>query len=412
MLSFYLFILFWYKTLANPVPPACIGKSVCFENGDRGVAFVLNPISRNFEVVCHDSWDKVDADVACKEAGFQKGALTVSTDLESHGLDFLMDEVDCNGTEENLYRCKHDQRDNCGSNQAAGAICDSATEEDLTEEETRLETCYASGVSFSPTDEIGDPTIFSTSVQCQRHCASNPNCVQFSYSSIVNMCRLYSASSKLPNPFEVGGPPNCSRGDLPAKLSEGVCQNGTCLIGGSSEEEGNVFQEGQAVCDDDWGEEEARVVCRELGHKGGVLRYTTGSKFGPVPAPQTGGKHRCKGTEESLLDCTYPFPPGMDCDSGEGAGVICDTRDPEVVAREQVCFIMGVAYHGTPPHGSVPQQGVQKAAECQSICQATQNCTHFTWFFSGGKCHLFAFSNILGWYFDTVLLLFHLTLLR
>ena len=120
------------------------------------------------------------------------------------------------------------ERGDCGSNQAAGAICDSATDEDFMEEETRLENCFANGVSFSPTDEIGDPTIFSTSVQCQRHCSSNPNCVQFSFSSIVKMCHLYSASSKLPNPFEVGGPPNCSTGALPAKLSEGVCLNGTC----------------------------------------------------------------------------------------------------------------------------------------------------------------------------------------
>ena len=410
MLSSFLFFLFCHTSLANPVPPACIGKTVCFEKGDRGVVFVLSPTSRNFEVVCHDNWDKVDADVACKEANFKRGALAVSTNLESHGLNFLMDEVECNGTEENLYLCKHDERDDCGSNQAAGAICDSATAEDLTEEETRLETCYASGVSFSPTDEIGDPTIFSTSVQCQRHCASNPSCVQFSFSSIVKMCHLYSASSKLPNPFEVGGPPNCSTG-IPPKLSEGVCQNGTCLIGGNSEAEGNVFQEGEAVCDDDWGEDEARVVCRELGHKGGVLRYTTGSKFGPVPAPKTGGKHRCRGTEGSLLDCTFPSLPGMDCDSGEGAGVICDTRDPEVVAREQVCFNMGVAFHGTPTHGSASLQGIQNAADCQILCQATQNCTHFTWFFSGGKCHLFTFSNILGGYFMTVMLL-HLNLLR
>ena len=34
--------------------------------------------------------------------------------------------------------------------------------------------------------------------------------------------------------------------------------------------------------------------------------------------------------------CTFSSPPGMQCDSGEGAGVICDIRDPVVVAMEQV----------------------------------------------------------------------------
>ena len=359
----------------------------------------------------------MDADLACKEANFPRGALAVLKNLNSNGLHFFMDEVECNGTETNLVRCKHKERSDCGSDQAAGAICDSATDDDLAEEETRLENCFASGVSFSPADEIGDSTIFSTSVQCQRHCASNPGCLQFSYSSIVKTCHLYSSASKVPNPFEVGGPPNCSSDALPEKLNEEICLNGTCLIGGSNEAEGNVFQEGRAVCDDSWGEEEARVVCRELGHKGGVLRYTTGSKFGPVPSPHSGGKHVCKGTEGSLLDCTFPSMSGMECDSGEGAGVVCDTRDPVVVAREQVCFNTGLAYHGTPPIASahwLSQEGLQKAADCQEHCQVTKNCSHFTWFFSGGKCHLYTFSNILGGYFTAIkiIVIFDMTLLR
>jgi len=322
--QFFLCVLFLSTTLANPpVPPECTGQSICFEKGDRGLVFVFNPRSRSFEVVCHNSWEKVDADVACKEAGFPRGALEVATHLDSHGFNFYMDQVACNGTEQNLIMCKSSQSYDCQRNQAAGATCDSATEQDLIESEKRLESCFANEVSFSPKDEIVSPTIFSTPVQCQRHCAKNPDCVQFSYNSIIKTCRLYSSSSKLPNPFEVGGPPNCD-GALPEKLVERLCPNGTCLIGGRTEAEGNVFLEGKAVCDDDWGEDEARVVCRELGY-GGVLRFTTGSKFGPVPAPHTGNKLRCEGTEENLLDCTsYSSPPGMQCDSGEGAGVICD----------------------------------------------------------------------------------------
>ena len=403
--QFFLYVLFLSTTLANPpVPPECTGQSICLEKGDRGLVFVFNPKSRNFELVCHSSWEKVDADVACKEAGFPKGALEVFTNLGSHGLNFYMDQVDCNGTEPNLIRCGSSRSvGHCRrGNQAAGAICDSSTEQDFIESERRLESCFADGVSFSLTDEIGNPTIFSTPVQCQRHCAKNPDCVQFSYSNIINTCRLYSASSKLPNPFEVGGPPKCtSDGALPEKLGEGHCQNqnGTCLNGGKTEAEGNVFQEGKAVCDDDWGENEASVVCRELGY-GGLLRFTIGSKFGLVPAPHTGDEHRCEGTEENLLDCTFSSPTGMQCDSGEGAGVICDTREPEVRAREEVCFNMGVAYHGPPLHESAPQQGVSyNASACQSICNATPNCTHFTWFFLGGKCQLFSFLNILGGYF-------------
>ena len=52
----------------------------------------------------------------------------------------------------------------------------------------------------------------------------------------------------------------------------------------------------------------------------------------------------------------------------------------------QVCFITGVTYLGIPLNGSVLQQ-VSNAAACQSICVSTPSCTHFTWFFLGGKGH-------------------------
>ena len=44
-----------------PLPTGCIGKSVCFEKGDRGLLFVLNPRSRSIEVVCHEGWGQVNA---------------------------------------------------------------------------------------------------------------------------------------------------------------------------------------------------------------------------------------------------------------------------------------------------------------------------------------------------------------
>ena len=61
----------------------------------------------------------------------------------------------------------------------------------------------------------------------------------------------------------------------------------------------------------------------------------------------------------------------------------------------QVCFITGVTYLGIPLNGSVLQQ-VSNAAACQSICVSTPSCTHFTWFFLGGKCRLFTFPNVIG----------------
>ena len=246
----FLFLLLWFTTTgAYHVPPSCTGENaVCFENEDNGAIFVFNPEAKKFEAICHDDWDKVDADVACKEAGFPRGALTESRDCSSHGLDITMDEFDCRGDEKNLIECKHGERHDCMSNQAAGAICDYPRNEDLEKENTTLDSCFASKVSFSSNDQIGKPTLLSTSIQCQRDCAKNPDCVQFSYRSMSKTCHLYSASNKESNPYEVGGPPNCSNETaIQEKLNDEKCQNRTCLIGGNTEAEGNVFLDGRAV---------------------------------------------------------------------------------------------------------------------------------------------------------------------
>ena len=399
----FLFLFLCSTTIgAYQVPPSCFGKPVCFENGDNGAVFVFNPETKKFEAICHDGWDKLDADVACKNAGFPHGALKESGDHDSHGLDITMDEFDCSGAEKNLVACKYEKRHDCGSNQAAGAICDDLKPEDLKKENTTLSSCFASKVSFSLNDQIGEPTQRSTSLQCQQDCANNPDCVQFSYRRMSKTCHLYSASSKEPNPYEVGGPPHCSNETvIQDKLKDEKCQNRTCLIGGSTEVEGNIFLDGGAVCDDHWGEKEASVVCRELGHNGQVLQFTSASQFGPVPKPSTGRILKCNGTEKSLLDCSaVPSPSGMECDSGEGAGVVCDTRDAEVVAKEKECFIRRMAYQTTNSQGRRIRvtEGLQYtyAADCRSLCYQTRDCTHFTWLFSGGKCHLYTFSDIRG----------------
>ena len=185
-----LFLSLWCTTTgAYQVPPSCTGnKPVCFEKGDNGAVFVFKPETKKFEAICHDGWDKMDADVACKDAGFPRGALQESRDHDSHGLDITMDEVDCGGDETNLIECKHRERYDCRSNQAAGAICDNAKPEDFEKENSTLDSCFASKVSFSLNDQIGKPTLRSTSVQCQRDCANNPDCVQFSYRSMSKTC--------------------------------------------------------------------------------------------------------------------------------------------------------------------------------------------------------------------------------
>ena len=47
------------------------------------------------------------------------------------------------------------------------------------------------------------------------------------------------------------------------------------LIGGGSEELGNVYVDGKPVCDDNWNINAGKVACRQLGYKG-VLEIKSG----------------------------------------------------------------------------------------------------------------------------------------
>ena len=78
------------------------------------------------------------------------------------------------------------------------------------------------------------------------------------------------------------------------------------------------------VCDDGWGEAEARVLCRQLGYGPGTVH---GSALF--------GQNRqldillddvaCAGTEASLAGCAYSAGPTSDCGHFEDLGIECSS---------------------------------------------------------------------------------------
>jgi hypothetical protein len=111
--------------------------------------------------------------------------------------------------------------------------------------------------------------------------------------------------------------------------------------------EGNVFIDGQPVCDDGWGEAEANIACRcsmslssrlqefsrMLGFETGVA--TTESRFGVSSDDFAMDDLECRGDEETLFDCTYNSHDD-DCGQGEAAGVVCYRT-----SGEEECLVEG-----------------------------------------------------------------------
>jgi len=78
----------------------------------------------NGESVCDDSWDDVDARVACRMLGYSDGRATTDSRFGNNpGGNYGMDNVECGGYEERLTDCYFDASDNCNEEEAAGVIC-------------------------------------------------------------------------------------------------------------------------------------------------------------------------------------------------------------------------------------------------------------------------------------------------
>lgn len=103
------------------------GLNRTFTSGNLEV-FVRN----KWGIVCDDEWDMTDANVACKQLGFNRGAEKATfTSQFGEGSwtesDILMDDVRCTGQEQNILSCNYEYLSNCEALESAGVVCQSNT---------------------------------------------------------------------------------------------------------------------------------------------------------------------------------------------------------------------------------------------------------------------------------------------
>ena len=74
-----------------------------------------------------DYWDVNDAKVVCKMLGYSPTSARATGHSKFGYVEesFIMDNVQCKGTETSLDSCKHDDKHNCRSHEGAGVICGS-----------------------------------------------------------------------------------------------------------------------------------------------------------------------------------------------------------------------------------------------------------------------------------------------
>uniref|UniRef100_A0A3P8W0X0 Neurotrypsin n=1 Tax=Cynoglossus semilaevis TaxID=244447 RepID=A0A3P8W0X0_CYNSE len=124
---------------------------------------------------------------------------------------------------------------------------------------------------------------------------------------------------------------DCSHGNEAAVVCSGPPLR---LVGGEEDFEGRVevfhAERWGTVCDDQWDDKDAEVVCRQLGF-GGVAKAWSWAHFGQGSGPILLDAVKCTGNELFLDQCHHGDWEQHNCDHMEDAGVSCSPYTDGVV---------------------------------------------------------------------------------
>ncbi|CAG9862414.1 unnamed protein product [Phyllotreta striolata] len=239
--------------------------------------------------ICDDGFGIQDANVICIELGFELGAAEIkgqsqfAKDLHESSTLYMIDDLNCRGNESSIIDCEFPGWGvhNCRDQEIAGVVC-----------KTPQEKC--SNDSWK--------------------CDSGNECIPFEF-----VCD--GVEDCLDNSDE-----KTEHCDGPTELR---------LVGGKDYLSGRVEIKYNGiwgtVCDDDFNDDAAKVVCKNLGYKG-IVAVKKEAYFGAGTGPIWMDQVSCFGNETGLQECTHWNWGENNCEHSEDVGVICsnDLQDIKI----------------------------------------------------------------------------------
>ena len=204
---------------------------------------------------------------------------------------------------------------------------------------------------------------------------------------------LFSEDNKLSVRHTVSGPAVCAwtrtYSPFPVRHASSSNPNSLTLVG-YKQSEGILLLDNKPICDDGWNIQAAHVACKQLRFSR-ALQATT-RNLAHVDAFSL-DQVQCTGLETDLRNCSHKV--SENCDAGEAAGVVCDTRTSReiqavVESKTEECFALNVLYGSllTAERSVLPT-----LLDCQELCARTKDCNIFSYDTTTKECSLHMVDN-------------------
>ncbi|XP_053380060.1 deleted in malignant brain tumors 1 protein-like [Mercenaria mercenaria] len=323
-------------------------------------------VGGNWGPVCDDSWTNADAQVVCRMLGATTDGATAygRAKYGQSNSSFVLDQVNCVGTETNLGQCPSNPPllHNCNHGEEAGVMCRGGQVTSLqvrlvggsNSNEGRVEVRYNGtwGTVCDDNWNIHDAQVVCSMLQFPAQTArprmggffgqgtgqiwlDDVNCIGNETS--LALCGHAS-----------WGTNNCGHSEDAGVVCGGVTRTSPIrLANGTTRAEGRVeiFHNGTwgTICDDQVDRNFAQVICRQLGYPIDNVAMRKEAFFGPGKGQIWLDDVTCQGDESVLDNCVYANWGVNNCGHNEDVSVICQ------VPTVQIRLV--------PPPGGAANQG-------------------------------------------------------